>query len=344
MRFANLIGSFATRKLALAAFLVSACAAIAAADMTVYFVDVGQGDAIYIELPSGKKALIDGGPKSKSIADFLNAHNVKKLDYVVLTHPHSDHYRGLKYVFTHYEVGNYYDTRMENPDAKGDNTLRELSAAEPGCTSFFPAPGDILDWDPEVKIRVLNSCPSASSSSNNDVVNNCSIVLRMTYKTTSFLFMGDAESPIENAMMRIFRTGLASQVLKVGHHGSRYSSGSDFLAKVKPQQAYIQVGAGNVYGHPHQEALDRLKAAGAQIYRTDLSGTLKVTIPGNKSIAETSIYTEEAVPSFSGTDTTLSEDQSTKMEEAAKRAKAVELKSEKALRNASGAAQSLSAQ
>jgi len=344
MRFPNFKQSFSLGKTAIAALLISACAGIAAADMTVYFVDVGQGDAIYIELPSGKKVLIDGGPKSKAIADFLNSHNVKKLDYVVLTHPHSDHYRGLKYVFTHYDVGAYYDTNMENPDAKGDNTLRELAAAEPGCTTTFPAPGDILNWDPEVKIRVLNSCPAATSSGNNDVVNNCSIVMRMTYKNTSFLFMGDAESPIENAMMRIFRTGLASQVLKVAHHGSRYSSDTDFLAKVKPQQAYIQVGAGNVYGHPHQEALDRLKASGAQIYRTDMSGTLKITIPGNKSLVEPNIYTEEAVPSFDSGDNTLSADQAAKMAEAEKRAKAAELKSEKTLMKASGAAQALSAQ
>jgi beta-lactamase superfamily II metal-dependent hydrolase len=199
----------------------------------------------------------------------------------VLTHPHSDHYRGLKKVFAVADVKNFYDTMAENIDAVGDNNLRELAAAEPGCETHFPVAGAELKWDRRVTVKVLNSCSEVVRSRDNDVINNCSLVLRFYYNGTGMLFMGDAEAAIEDAMTRAFKSGLNSQILKVGHHGSRYSSTSKFLARVQPKYAYVSFGADNVYGHPHMEALERLWVTGAAIISTT-GGTQSFTIPAMK--------------------------------------------------------------
>ena len=248
------------------------------AQLKVTFVNVGQGDAIYIELPNGKKALIDGGPSGALIDGFLKSKGVTKLDYVALTHPHSDHYKGLKKVFTSYQVDNYYDTKAENVDAGGDNNLRELAAAEPGCTTHYPKPGDILNWDPKVTIKVFNACWEPVQIHENDEANNCSLVIRLYYNGNGVLLTGDANEDTERVMLSHFKSGLQSNILKVGHHGSRTSSSDAFLARVRPDFAFISVGVGNKYGHPHQEALDRLRNAGAKIYLTT-DGTQSFTIP-----------------------------------------------------------------
>lgn len=243
-------------------------AASAKAQLNVYYVNVGQGDAEYIELPNGSNVLIDGGPSGAPITKFLKEKGVTKIDHVVLTHPHSDHYAGLKTVFKNFDVKNYYDSKAENVGAKGDNNLRELAEAEPGCKIHYPEVGDNLNWDSHVTVKVLNTCSEPVQLKVNDDVNNCSIVLRLFYNGNGLLFTGDAEAPIENAMMRIFKSGLQSYALKVAHHGSRYSSTDKFLDRVQPKVAIIEVGVDNVYGHPHQEALDRLRAHGAQIFMT----------------------------------------------------------------------------
>ncbi|MCX5792035.1 MAG: MBL fold metallo-hydrolase [Elusimicrobia bacterium] len=248
------------------------------AQLNVYFVDVGQGDAIYIELPNHHNVLIDGGPSGEPIAKFLKEKGVTTIDHVLLTHPHSDHYRGLKKVFTAFDVKNYYDTKAENRDAQGDNNLRDLAAAEPGCKTHYPEPGETLNWDSRVTVKVLNSCYEPVITHNNDETNACSLVIRLFYNGTGLLFMGDADTAVENAMTRIFKSGLQSYGLKVGHHGSRYSSSENFLARVQPKVAVISVGVDNVYGHPHKEAIDRIRATGAKIFYTT-SGTQTLFIP-----------------------------------------------------------------
>ena len=299
-------------RLALSAFFLMTSATAARAQLNAYFVSVGQGDATYIELPGGSNVLIDGGPAGAPIYNFLKEKGVTKIDHLVLTHPHSDHYRGLKKVFTAFDVKNFYDSKAENIDARGDNNLRELAAAEPGCVTHFPEPGETLRWDPKVTVKVLNSCAEPVSSRDNDVINNCSIVLRFFYNGAGILMMGDTEAAMENAMMRVFKSGLNSTYLKIGHHGSRYSSGDQFLARVQPRVAIISVGQDNVYGHPHKEAQDRLRAAGAQIYTT-LGGTQSLTINapnrGAPLLVNGQPYFEEisvaAPPKFSMEDWTL---------------------------------------
>ncbi|MDA8130230.1 MAG: ComEC/Rec2 family competence protein [Elusimicrobia bacterium] len=279
---------------ALLAFLLLGASA-ARAQLTATFVDVGQGDAIYIELPNGHNALIDGGPNGESIRNFLKSKGVTKIDHVVLTHPHSDHYIGLLEVFKKFQVNEFYDTRMNNTDAQGDDTLRQLAQSEPGCRTIYPEPGDQLNWDRNVTVKVLNSCTSPVSSKDNTPINNCSIVLRLFYNGNGILLMGDAETEIENAMMRIFKSGLNSTYLKVGHHGSRYSTSAKFLERVQPRVAIISVGQDNKFGHPHKETLDRLMAAKIQVFTT-LDGTQTLTIPAPKRGVEPMVNGEIELP------------------------------------------------
>ncbi|MDO8804992.1 MAG: MBL fold metallo-hydrolase [Elusimicrobiota bacterium] len=248
------------------------------AQLKVSFVNVGQGDAIYIEFPNGRNALIDGGPSGVLIDSFLKSKGVTKIDYLALTHPHSDHYRGLKKIFSDYQVNNYYDTKAENVDAIGDNNLRELAAAEPGCATHYPKPGDNLNWDSKVTIKVFNACWEPVQMHNNDETNNCSLVMRLYYNGNGILLTGDANSEIETEMLSHFKSGLQSNILKVGHHGSRTSTSDAFLARVRPDYAFISVGVNNNYGHPHMETLGRLRNAGAKIYLTT-AGTQSFTIP-----------------------------------------------------------------
>ncbi len=251
------------------------------AQLNAYFINVGQGDAIYLELPNGSNALIDGGPAGKPVVDFLKSKNVSKIDHVVFTHPHSDHYIGLLKVMENFQVNNFYDTRVNNTDAQGDDSLRKMAAAEPGCKITYPEAGDQLDWDRHVTVKVLNSCQDKVESKINTVLNNCSIVIRLYYNGHGILLMGDAETEVENAMMRVFKSGLNSTYLKVGHHGSRYSTGPKFLERVQPRVAVLSVGVDNNFGHPHKEVLDRLAAAKAQVFSTTF-GTQSLTIPAPK--------------------------------------------------------------
>ena len=255
------------------------------AQLNVYYINVGQGDATYLELPNGHNVLIDGGPSGVPIEKFIKDKGITRIDHVVLTHPHSDHFRGLKKVFALVDVKNFYDSRAVNVEAIGDNNLRELADAEPACKTHYPEAGSNLNWDSRVTVKVLNTCSERVLLKYNDDVNNCSIVLRFFYNGTGLLFTGDAEASIENAMMRIFKSGLQSYALKVGHHGSRYSSTDKFLQRVAPKVAIISVGVDNVYGHPHRESLDRVRATGAKIFFTT-GGTQTLTIPAPRKGVE----------------------------------------------------------
>lgn len=259
----------------------------AAPALNTYFINVGQGDSEYIELPNGKNALIDGGPANPSgagdplVAQFLTQHGVTHINFVLLTHPHADHFTGLKYVFDHIKVDNFYDNREDNPGATTLKVLRDEIAGNHNTVITYPAPDDTLPWDPgEVQVKVLSSCSTPGQSTVGQVLNDCSIVLRITYQNTSMLFTGDMQNDIEGQLVTKYGAGLQADVLKVGHHGSATASSAAFLNMVKPKYAYIEVGAGNSYGHPTQAALSRLQAAGAKIYRTDQNGTQEYSIGG----------------------------------------------------------------
>ncbi|MFA5141290.1 MAG: MBL fold metallo-hydrolase [Elusimicrobiota bacterium] len=265
----------------------------------VFFVNVGQGDSQYIELPNGQNALIDGGPSKARIRTFLESKGVTRIDHVVLTHPHDDHYKGLNYVFDELQVSNFYDTKIDNTGAQGDNTLRQKAVDEPGCAIHYPRPGEALDWGEGVSAKVFNSCPdpvtSGSGLDGGAEINNCSIVIRVSAEGRSAFFSGDVQSQAESAMVSRFGAELKSDILKVPHHGSAESSSQAFLDAVKPGRAVLSVGK-NGYGLPTDVVLSRFQAMGIPVHRTDVDGTLDGSSLFDKLLAAIGLKLPASLP------------------------------------------------
>jgi competence protein ComEC len=235
--------------------------------LTVHFIDVGQGDAILID--SGDiDILVDGGRTSASVLAYLQGQGIADIDLLVATHPDADHIGGLADVLAQYQVNEIW----VNGDTATSQTYQDFAAAvtAEGATVREPTRGYTTQMD-GLSIDVLNPTSQRTGDSNED-----SVVFRLVCGEVSVLLTGDATSDSEASMLAAGLT-LDSDVLKVAHHGSRYSTSAPFLAAVTPEDAVISVGAGNPYGHPAQETLDRLAAAGATVYRTDQDGTVVLT-------------------------------------------------------------------
>ena len=243
--------------------------------LIVRFLGVGQGDAILISLPDGGSMLIDAGPK-KAGADVVSTIEdlgVKKLDYVVFTHPHEDHIGGALAVLKAFDVGQVVMPRTSHTTQTYEDLLTAIAGKD--LTITEAEAGKVLIEEDNLRAWLIG--PGRTFEDLNDM----SAVLALKYGDRTFLFEGDAGEEAEEAMtlsssVQIPRT----DVIKVAHHGSSSSSSKVFLELVSPTTAVISVGAGNDYGHPTKEALDRLAAAGAKVYRTDLNGTVTVTTDG----------------------------------------------------------------
>lgn len=248
-----------------------------AGNSTVYFIDVGQGDSQLIKTSDGRNVLIDAGPPSagSALVAFLVSHNATTLDAFVLTHPDADHIGGGDDVLAACTVLSVYQSGYE----AGSKTYAAFQAAvaAEGC----PAYND-TDLDPGDRLGVNGSLTFEIMAINalSDNANDASLIVKMTDGTVDFLFMGDASSLVESEMSVALGGALDVEVLKVGHHGSASSSSASFLSRTTPVVAVIGVGTGNTYGHPTNQTLDRLSAAGAQVYRTDLNGTVAITTDG----------------------------------------------------------------
>ena len=238
----------------------------------VHFIDVGQGDSILITTADGAM-LIDTGEaeNAQTVIDYIRAQGVTRLDYAMATHPHSDHMGGMAKVIDALPIGEFLAPDVTHTTVSFERMLDALEARGLGITT--PAVGARF---------TLGGCVftvlSPENPSENDL-NNASLVLRMDYGGTSFLFTGDAESAAEKEMLAS-GLDLDCDVLKTGHHGSGTSSTKAFLAAVSPDIAVISCGTGNNYGHPHADAVSRLEAAGAAILRTDWEGTIVLVTDG----------------------------------------------------------------
>lgn len=258
-------------------------------EMKVHFIDVGQGDSIFIQSPNGKTMLIDGGTKAAgaTVVAYLQSLKINKIDYVVATHPDADHIGGLIDVVNTFAVGEFIDSGKVHTTATYEQLL--TAVANKGIKYTEPKPGDLITLDSLLKTQVLHADASASDN------NEASIVLKVTYNKVPFLFMGDAGVKLESDIAAKY--DVSATILKAGHHGSSTSSSLAFLQKVKPAATILSYGKDNDYGHPHDEVIANLKAVGSKAYSTAEAGMVIVTTDGNQySISAKEFSLEGAKP------------------------------------------------
>ena len=244
--------------------------------LTVQFIDVGQADCALLSC-DGEYLLIDGGNRDDSqlVVSFLEQQGVQELSAVVCTHAHEDHVGGLPAVLA------VYPTKAVHAPTKtySSNIFDKFVyyTDQQGLEITIPSPGDRFSLG-QAEVTVLGPVKSYAET------NNTSIVLRVDYGETVFLFTGDMETDAENDMLDYWegRLDWQADVLKVGHHGSNTSTGYRFLNAVNPEYGVISVGKGNDYGHPHKEPLSRLRQAGVTILRTDELGAIQAVSDGKE--------------------------------------------------------------
>ncbi len=241
--------------------------------LLVHFLDVGQGDSAFVELPNGKTMLIDTGENyhGEGIIHYIERCGYSKIDYLVGTHPHSDHIGSMSYIVRHFKIGSVLMPNVAANTEMYENLLKSIESKD--ITVKNPKAGLKIIRGDDFSARVIGP-----QEINEDNLNDNSLVIRLDYKDATFLFMGDAEhDEIES-----ISADMSADVLKVGHHGSANATYQSFLEKVQPQIAVISCGENNDYGHPHQSVLKLLKQMDCDVYRTDKDGTVTVYTDGTK--------------------------------------------------------------
>lgn len=260
---------------------ISSCASPAAASssasnsdiMEVHFIDVGQGDATLITC-NGYAMLIDSGDDSKGTAvqNYLQKQSIKKLDYLILTHPDSDHIGGAPVIITKFDISKVFMSDYE----KDNKTYRKLTEALDNKNLKYETPEAGSQYSlGTAKIIIL------APNDEYDNPNDSSIALSVRNGNNTFLFTGDAGKDAEEDILDN-GIDISADVYKAGHHGSRTSTSEKFFMAVSPAYAVISCAEGNSYGHPHAETLNTLRANGVKVYRTDEDGTIIAVSDGNE--------------------------------------------------------------
>lgn len=247
------------------------------------FLDVGQGDGAVIEAPSGEVAVIDGGgrpgtdeglgmdPGSRVVVPYLKSRGIQRVDLLVATHADDDHIQGLVAVASRLDAPRAaLICGYIGPSAPYQRLLARLR--QRGTPIYVARRGQTVDLGAGTRLEILAPTDQPILTGHSYTNNNC-IVARLVYGRSRFLFTGDAEAESEASILHS-GADVRADVLKVGHHGSRWSSSGPFLDAVHPSVAVISVGANNVYGHPHPEVLQRLAARGIRVFRTDRDGAV----------------------------------------------------------------------
>ena len=252
--------------------------------LEVAVLDIGQGDSIYIKSPTGVEVLIDGGPDSSVLRELpkVMAYGDRTIDAVIATHPDADHSGGFVDLIPRYEIKNFIEPGITGTTATYKKLEEEVSAANIPREKAYR--GMSLELGGGARLDILFPDFDVATLTAGQTNEGC-VVAHLVYKNTSALFTCDAPQDVEDHLIAISTsTDLKSDLLKVGHHGSKYSSSNEFLDAVAPHFAAISVGAHNRYGHPTQETLGRLAAHNIPTDRTDLEGMLIYVSDGNTFI------------------------------------------------------------
>lgn len=241
--------------------------------LEVHYIDVGQGDAILIK-QGESNMLIDAGENHKGpeVVTYLKQQNITTLEYVIGTHPHSDHIGGLDDVIHAFDVKRVIMPNKSHTTKTFEDVLNAIQSKNLKITK--PTVGDVYDLG-NAKFTIIG--PNNSSYSN---LNDYSVAIRVEYGNNSFMFTGDAEKISEQEMVNNDLT-LKSDVLKAGHHGSNTSNMESFVNKVNPDYVVIQVGKENKYNHPNDDIIERFKSRNIQIYQTNIHGNIVAYSDGN---------------------------------------------------------------
>ncbi len=245
--------------------------------LKVAFLDIGQGDAIFIEGPNGNQVLIDGGPDRSVLRELgkVMPFYDRKIDVVIATHPDSDHIEGLNDVLDRYKVDVFMESGVnaETKIYEGLKSKVKKLESEAKIKHIEVRRGMNIDLGSGAVLEILFPVYDPYFLE----TNTASIVTRLVYGESEFLFTGDSPKEIESFLVaedKLGRIELQSDVLKAGHHGSRTSTSEEYLEAVNPEYVVISAGKDNRYGHPHKEVLDILDKFGTKILRTDLSGRI----------------------------------------------------------------------
>lgn len=251
-------------------------------DLKVYFINVGQADCSFIILPNGENILIDAGldhatsfdesnfPSWDNIKKVLDMENIQIIDYVLITHSHTDHYYYIQDIITQYEVEGIYVSGSTSTNYTYLDLLNTIDEYNVPLYEVYMGQ-KIIDIE-KIEFQVL----CTQKINNPEDANMCSVITKLTYDNISFLFMGDAgskENDGEDILLKI-NADIKCDVLKVGHHGSAYSSSREFLMKVLPEYSVITTAEFTTTGHPHKSAMDRLKYYSKNIVQTKSEGTI----------------------------------------------------------------------
>lgn len=244
--------------------------------LVVSFLDIGQGDSVFIQTPSGKDILIDGGPNKNVLKELggIVSFFDKKIDIVLATHPDKDHIGGLPAVFERFNVGLFIESGVECSTSICDALASSIK--EKKIDVIKGRRGTVIDFGDGVYISILFPDRDVADLE----TNTASVATKIVYGKNSVILSGDSPQSIEDFLVWKDGKNLDSDILKVGHHGSRTSSGEEFVHMVSPAIAIISAGKGNSYGHPHKEVVDILNKEGSKMLSTIDMGRITLVSDG----------------------------------------------------------------
>lgn len=248
-------------------------------ELTVAFLDIGQGDSIFIEAPNGNQILVDAGPNAKVLSELgkVMPWNDKSLDMIVATHPDQDHVGGFVDVLKRYEVEYQLETGIKS-ETLTNKTIRQL-LAQNNVETVIAKRTMRIELGDGVTLTILFPDQDVEGMETNEA----SIIARLTYGDTEVMLTGDAPKETEKQVLA-YGENIQSDILKIGHHGSKTSTDGEFVKAVNPEFVVISSGRGNKYGHPNEEVLETLASFPAEVLRTDQMGTIVFKSDGKKFV------------------------------------------------------------